>query len=653
MCGLAGALSSTPHSTPSFVIGQRMAQALTHRGPDDEGIWHDDPQGILLCHRRLSILDPSPAGHQPMHSQSGRYIMTYNGEIYNHTDLRDKLSSRTAITWRGHSDTETLLMGFEQWGILETIKKTIGMFAAAVWDRQDHTLTLFRDRLGEKPLYYGWQGNAFLFASELKAIRTHPAFANKIERRAVELFLKYQCIPTPWSIYQGIFKLRPGTLLTVSADLQEPRILPYWHPLDIMRTGQRDPFPGHDIQAIDALETLLKDAVHRQMLSDVPLGAFLSGGIDSSTVVALMQCQSVRPVKTFTISFAEQQFDEAYHARQVASHLGTEHTELLVTPEHALAVIPELGNHYDEPFADSSQIPTLLLSKLTRSHVTVALSGDAGDELFGGYTRYAQAHTWWNRIKHLPLPLRRGLSQSIQSISPATWDKATHPIFHLLPTRWHLQNAGDKFHKGAVLLECRNHHELYHALISQWHHSRHLLKEVLEPELRAELPAPLQELDAWHHMMAMDMLHYLPDDILVKVDRAAMGVSLETRVPFLDHRVVEFAWRLPLALKWRHGQGKWILRKVLERHLPVSLIDRPKMGFGIPLQLWLQGPLRDWAEGLLNERELDLEGYFDAKAIRQKWNEHCHGDRNWSYSLWSILMFQSWLKNSRSVMDQT
>jgi len=578
-----------------------------------------------------------------MVSPSGRFVIIFNGEIYNHLDLRKDLAEKSNYSWRGHSDTETLLAGFDVWGIEETVKRSIGMFAFALWDKQEQTLTLGRDRVGEKPLYYGWQCETFLFGSELKALRAHPSFSAEIDRNSLTLFMRHGYVPAPYSIYQNIYKLPPASLLTVSLQNKNPLIKTYWSGAEIARNGAKNQFTGTPEQAVDELETLLKSAVKQQMMADVPLGAFLSGGIDSSTVVALMQAQSPRPIKTFSIGFHEEAYNEAQHAASVAKHLGTEHTELYVTPQQAMAVIPRLPKLYDEPFADSSQIPTFLVSQLARSHVTVSLSGDAGDELFCGYNRYKLTASLWSKISVFPLPIRRMIAAAITSISPAVYDK----ISGVLRFR-KFANLGDKIHKGANVLCSKNIGELYMKFVSQWHEPEELVIGGREPAtILTGNVLNLDGLDDIEKMMALDLLTYLPDDILAKVDRAAMGVSLESRVPFLDHRVVEFAWKLPLEYKLRDGVTKWALREVLYRHVPKELIERPKMGFGVPIDKWLRGELRDWAEELLSEERLTLEGYLNPAPIRKKWKEHLSGKRNWQHQLWNVLMFQSWLKEQK------
>jgi len=652
MCGLVGFLGGfAAHGDSDEALLKRMADPIFNRGPDDAGYWVDAPQRIGFAHRRLAIVDLSPAGHQPMSSASGRYVIAFNGEIYNHLLLRRSLEDASmAPAWRGHSDTETLLAAFDAWGIHGTVERAIGMFAIAVWDRQARNLTLVRDRIGEKPLYYGWQGSGnnavFLFGSELKALRVHPAFEGKINRGALSLQLRHNYIPAPHSIYEGITKLMPGTLLTLSESQREPVLQSYWSGAGVARTGVAQVFGGSAEQAVDQLEVLLKDAVRQQMMADVPLGAFLSGGIDSSTVVALMQAQSERPVKTFTIGFNEEGYNEAEHAKAVARHLGTEHTEMYVTPEQTMAVIPRLPVLYDEPFSDSSQIPTFLVSQLAREHVTVSLSGDAGDELFCGYNRYQMTARLWGKIAAVPVPLRTLVAKGLTGVAPQMWNRMADGIRKVLPGALPFVNLGDKLHKGGGALASKSCDDLYLKLVSHWHDPASVVIGGHEPAtlLTGNVPE-LAGLDQVQRMMALDLLTYLPDDILTKVDRAAMGVSLESRVPFLDHRVVEFAWSLPQSMKLRDGQTKWALREVLYRHVPKALIERPKMGFGVPIGKWLRGPLRDWAEALLDESRLRQEGFFHPAPVRKLWHEHLSEERNWEHHLWSILMFNMWLEN--------
>lgn len=644
MCGIAGYWhTGTPFDAD---VLHRMAAAILHRGPDDAGTWRDDSAGIALAHRRLSILDLSPAGHQPMASATGRYVIVFNGEIYNHLELRKELQDSI---WRGHSDTETLLAAFERWGVEGTLQRSVGMFAMALWDRETHTLTLTRDRLGEKPLYYGWQNGIFLFGSELKALNAHPAFLGEINRDALTLFLRHSAIPSPYSIYTGIQKLPPGTYWQASLVRghlptgERGTLKTYWSAREAAERGQRTIFSGTDSEAIEALESVLGLSIDGQMLADVSLGAFLSGGVDSSAVVALMQARTSRSVKTFTIGFHQEGYNEAEHALAVARHLGTNHTELYVKPDEVQAVIPLLPGLYDEPFSDSSQIPTYLVSKLAREHVAVSLSGDGGDELFCGYNRYVWVQKLWRQLGWLPNSVRAALAGVLTTLPPTVWNTAFKRLDRLLPAKLRYATPGDKLHKLADILAVQSPEEIYWGLVSHWKQPAQVVKGATEPatvltstEQWARIP------DLTHRMMYLDTVSYLTDDVLTKVDRAAMGVSLETRVPLLDHRVLEFAWTLPLHMKLRDGQSKWLLRQVLYRHVPKELIERPKMGFGVPLDIWLRGPLKSWAEDLLSPERLQAEGYFHTEPIWQKWREHQTGQRNWSYDLWDVLMFQAW-----------
>lgn len=665
MCGFTGFLDRSGQTSPEQLtdIISRMTATLPHRGPDDGGIWTDPLNGVALGHRRLSILDLSAAGHQPMVSRGGRYVIAFNGEIYNHLALREGLEAASSqpdhplfdrdlpagmgagLTWRGHSDTETLLAAIEAWGVGEALKQCVGMFAFALWDRHDKLLYLARDRLGEKPLYYGWQGSTLLFGSELKALRQHPACRAEIDRAALNLYLRHNYVPTPWTIYQGIHKLPSGTYLALGGHRLTAQPVSYWTARDAALRGQMQPYAGGDGDAVSALDDLLRQAVAGQMVADVPLGAFLSGGYDSSMVVALMQAQSAVPVKTFTIGFHEREYNEAEHARAVASHLGTEHTELYVTPEQAMAVIPRLPALYDEPFADSSQIPTFLVSQLAHQHVTVSLSGDGGDELFGGYNRYFWTMNFWRRLRFLPRPLRNVLASLLTVVPPHAWNAVFRGLGFMLPAGLRYASPGDKLHKLSNILGARRPEDIYFDLLSHWKEPGRLVIGASEPQTVLNDSRQWPELrDFEQRMMYLDTVAYLPDDILVKVDRAAMGVSLETRVPLLDHRVVEFAWQLPLSMKIRNGQGKWLLRQVLNRYVPTELVDRPKMGFGVPIDDWLRGPLKPWAEALIEPKRLKAEGYFNPAPIRQKWLEHQSGRRNWCYHLWDVLMFQAWLE---------
>ncbi len=646
MCGIAGFIGDFQDSEELEARARAMAKRLHHRGPDDAGTWTEPRLGLALAHARLSILDLSPQGHQPMASCCGRYLMVFNGEVYNHIELRRELEREGFSQWRGHSDTEVMLAAIAAWGLPAALQRFVGMFAIALWDRETRQLSLARDRMGEKPLFYGRQGKLFLFGSELKALRAHPGFTADIDRDALGLMQRFAYVPSPRSIYQGIHKLPPGCYVNIDPDMErEPEPVAYWSVRQAAEQGQSDPFRGSETQALDELERVLGEAVGLQMIADVPLGAFLSGGVDSSVIVALMQSQSARPVKTFSIGFWEQSFNEAEYAKAVAAHLGTDHTELYVTPQQALDVIPRLPELYDEPFADSSQIPTFLVSQLARQHVTVSLSGDAGDELFGGYNRYFWAVEIWRKLGRVPAPLRSLMAWAITTVSPAVWDRLFGALHPILPQTLKQHNPGDKLHKLAGNMSVRQAQEVYPGLVTFWNDIQAMVPGSRDTGSIVDRPADWPRLESFQQqMMCLDALTYLPDDILVKVDRAAMGVSLETRVPLLDHRVVEFSWRLPLDLKIRGDQRKYLLRKLLYRHVPQELIERPKMGFGIPLADWLRGPLRDWSEALIEPSRMRNEGWINPEPVRALWREHLSGQRNWSYHLWNVLVFQAWLE---------
>lgn len=622
MCGLTGFFRPQGLGSGADEELSRMTLRLAHRGPDASGAWLDPGAGIALGHRRLSILELSALGSQPMISHSGRYVFITNGEIYNHVDIREELArAGDEPEWRGHSDTESLLAAFDRWGPEEALTRAVGMFAFALWDRQDRSLTLARDRMGEKPLYYGWQGDTLLFGSELKSLRAHPSFRAAVDRTQLDLFMQRGYVPAPGSIHQGIFKLPAGCLVKLDSRaragrLPDPR--PYWSLDTVAARGSRQPFDGDDRAALDALEAVVARAVASQSVADVPLGAFLSGGIDSSAIVALMQAQSQRPVRTFSIGFAEAEFNEAPYAKEVATHLGTDHTQLIVTPREAMDVVPQLPALYDEPFGDSSAIPTFLVAKLARRHVTVSLSGDGGDELFGGYTRYRRGEALWGTLRRVPRPLRAALA----------------PAFGRHYSRFVAAPAAGEF---------------YDAVMLDPHAAGIVLSSEGTPRGRSvRLDAALAERFIYEAMMKADSKTYLPDDILVKLDRASMGVSLESRVPMLDHRVVEFAWKLPLSIKVRGGETKWILKQLLRRHLPAAMHDRPKQGFGVPVYDWLRGSMRGWAEPLLDAETLRRQGFLDWRRVREIWSAHLGGTTRLGLSLWRILMFQAWLAETKA-----
>lgn len=649
MCGLTGLLDSSgrPEADLRAIVGP-MTDALVHRGPDAGGVW--SAEGVAFGHRRLAILDISPAGAQPMLSADGRFVITFNGEIYNHLDLRRALEQADAApNWQGHSDTETLLAGISCWGLDQTLRRAAGMFALALWDRRDKRLSLARDRIGEKPLYWGWAGKTIVFGSELKALAAHPEFQGEICRDALADFLSFAYVPAPRSIWRGVYKLEPGTILDIGGlprasapphplrpgDSYGPlSIRRYWSLNQAIDEGALNPICDEH-EAVDEVERVLGLAIQRQTISDVPLGAFLSGGIDSSLIVALMQSRSAHPVRTFTVGFEDNGFNEAPFAAAIARYLGTDHTEVIVTEKQAREVIPDLSRLYDEPFADSSQIPTYLVSRIAKSHVSVALSGDAGDELFGGYTRYSWAPRIWRQLARVPFPVRRLMATSISAVPGSVWNNFGTGAF---------SHTGDKARKLAESLRhARTLDDMYRSLISVWPVNS------LTPAnqtgsgiiLNDPLPACLDE-DAVARMMAQDMRAYLPDDVLCKVDRAAMGASLETRVPFLDPDVLSLSARLPTGMKVRDSQGKWVVRQVLYRHVPGELIDRPKTGFGIPIGDWLRGPLRSWACDLLSPDALKRDGLIDPAPVTRAWSEHLSGRRDWTHRLWIVLMLQAW-----------
>ena len=652
MCGLAGLLGAS--AGDAGLLG-RMAATIAHRGPDDEGVWIDADAGVGFAHRRLSIVDLSEHGHQPMHSSDGRYVISYNGEIYNHAELRAELEEENAAPesgWRGHSDTETLLQAIVVWGLDAALAKSAGMFAFALYDRRERLLHLVRDRFGEKPLYYGWVGRDFAFASELKALRAHPGFRQEIDRRALQLFASRTHVPAPWSIYRRIFKLPPAAILTVSAAApptprEEPptagsgdaslRLRQYWSYRDVVMEGLSDPI-DNEADALDQLESILGAAIRGQSLADVPVGAFLSGGIDSSTVVALYQKYSSTPVRTFSIGFHEAAFNEAAHAKAVAAHLGTIHHEQYVTAAEARDVIPLLPTIYDEPFADSSQIPTFLVSRFAKEQVTVALTGDGGDEMFGGYNRHVQAPRLWNGMQGVPVAIRAAAGKGLSRVPSSFWTGAAGLVGRPIAP-W----AGSKIQKAfRVASSARSFDDVYESFLDEWSHEGSPVSGAAVP--RAQDSGLDRKVPDEVRTMYRDAVGYLPDDILHKVDRASMAVSLETRVPFLDHRVAAAAARIPLGLKIRGGKGKHILRELLYREAPRSLFERPKAGFAVPVGEWLRGPLRPWAEELLDPRRLAAEGWFEAGILQRRWRDHLSGQRESTAALWAVLMFQAWLE---------
>jgi asparagine synthase (glutamine-hydrolysing) len=638
MCGIVGYWDK---QGASINIATKMANIIRHRGPDGSGTWIDKSKNLVLAHRRLSIIDLTEAGHQPMVSPCNRFVLTFNGEIYNHLELRIELEREGGnFNWRGSSDTETLLAALRCWGLEKTLKKLNGMFAFALWDNVERILFLARDRMGEKPLYYGHNGDTFLFGSELKSFKAHPKWQGVINRDALTLYMRHNYVPAPWSIYRGINKLPPAHFVVIKnggSEISKPQC--YWNLAKIAEKGSTN-LKQNAEQSIDELDVLLRDAVKGRMAADVPLGAFLSGGFDSTLVAALMQSQSNKPIKTFTIGFHEKGYNEAVHAKAVAKHLGTDHTELYVTPQEAIAVIPKLASIWDEPFADSSQIPTLLVSELARKHVTVSLSGDGGDELFCGYNRYTQGYQVWNKLRLLPAPMRNILANTI-NILPG---HVLESMQKILPKRLQVAHLVDRLPKLADVIRQGDGDSYYYHLISHWKNPEEIVINGKEPLTLFNNSKNTPKLPGLRErMMYLDSMTYLPDDILTKVDRASMAVSLEARVPLLDHRVVEFAWQLPMSMKYKDGQSKWALREVLYRYVPRKLMERPKMGFGVPIDEWLRGPLREWGEELLSEKRLREEGFFDPVPIRQMWQEHVSGKRRWHYQLWDVLMFQAWL----------
>lgn len=650
MCGITGCIIPAQSvSQENLTFWTRNAtSALRHRGPDDGGVWIDSKAGIGLGHRRLSIIDVSSHGHQPMVSHDGRFVMTYNGEIYNFQELRSALEANS-VPFRGHSDTEVLLAGIVNWGLEETLQRTNGMFALALWDRSRRSLHLARDRFGQKPLYYGWAGKFFIFGSSLAALRQYPDYQREIDRDAVALLLRHSNIPAPYTIYKNSWKLVPGTSLKLGENELNTQNLPepkqYWSAERAALDASDKPIPTSSGEAIvDSLDTILKTAIRKCMVSDVPLGAFLSGGIDSSIVVSIMQTQAKNSVKTFTIGFTDTQYDEAQYANKIAQYLNTEHTDLYVTAQDAQRVIPKLPDIYDEPFADSSQIPTYLVSKLASQQVRVCLSGDGGDELFGGYNRYTWSRNLQLAINSVPLSIRAWGARNLRQVPPHFWDWIYSKTPPYAPQNSRLTQLGDKLYKLAEVIDASTKEEMYWRLISQWKYPEEVLLDAREYQTRTN------QWDSWpamssftQQMMMLDTIQYLPDDILVKLDRASMSVGLEARAPLLDHSVFEFAWALPEELKIQNGAGKWIVKKLLERYIPRHLFDRPKMGFGVPIGHWLRNDLREWAEDLLLSPKLTNDGFFQNDVVNRIWSEHLTGKKNHQHVLWPLLMFQAWL----------
>jgi len=640
MCGIAGIHSPFRTSEALTNIANNMADSIFHRGPDDGGVWIDRKNNIALSHRRLSIIDTSIAGHQPMVSGSGRYSIVFNGEIYNHHLLRKLLESfNVNLKWKGSSDTEVLLETIAVWGISSALQKCEGMFALALWDSIEKKLYLSRDRFGEKPLYYGNIGRDFVFGSELKALRTHPEFSNKLDRDTLSSFFKYSHIPAPSSIFKNIFKLPPAHILCVDFERNQKQLSTYWSLEDSSKLNYKNKSNNKEL-ILSELHKKLNLAVSDQMVADVPVGVFLSGGIDSSLIAALMQKQSSQPVHTFSIGFIEAQYDESSFARAVAKHLGTKHTEHTVSPKELLDVVPKLPQLYDEPFADSSQVPTFLVSKLARNHVTVALTGVGADEVFGGYNRHLWTINPWEKMRYFPMWFRKSLSAILSAPSEKRWSQIFSLLDFIIPLRYKLRLPGLKIHKVAISLSALSIVDLYRCLTSLWSEVNSI---VLHPSKNDINLSKIEGKSSAEKMMFLDLGIYLPGDILTKVDRAAMGVSLETRVPFLNHKVVEFAWNMPLEMKIYKGKSKWALRQILEQYIPNALINRPKMGFGVPIDLWLRGPLLKWSEALLDENLIRNDGYLRYEGIKKIWLEHQSGEYNHHHILWNILMFQAWL----------
>ena len=659
MCGICGYINLSGTETNDELAARvgLMAGSIAHRGPDDAGVWVDAGAGIALGHRRLSILDLSPGGHQPMASASGRFLISYNGEVYNFKEIRRELEENGA-RFHTSTDTEIILSAIENWGLPQSAKRFVGMFAFALWDRKERMLHLVRDRVGEKPLYYGWSGGCFLFASELKALKAHQSWKYEINRDAIAQFMRYSYIHVPHTIYRNVYKLQPGTILSrrlddlrregLSTDHAPLASSPYWSFKKVFEDGTSSQYEGSENEAVERTEEILKNAVGLQMVADVSVGAFLSGGVDSSLLVSLMQSQSSKPVKTFTIGFNEAFYNEAENAKAVASHLGTDHTELYVGPSMAMEMIKRLPAVYDEPFADCSQIPVLLLAELTKQYVTVSLSGDGGDEIFAGYNRYFFGRKIYRRYGRLPTSAKKLLIGLMRILSPTEWDALFRRVYGILPRNLRQRMPGDRIYKLAEALEADTPEGMYLNLVSHWKSPTSIVLNSTEP------PDVISQRHLWpglHEfvevMNYIDCLSYLPDDILLKIDRAGMAVSLETRMPYLDHRLIEFAGRVPISMKFKDGKGKWLLRQILYKYVPEEFFEKNKMGFGLPIDAWLRGPLRSWAESLLDEKRLASEGFLHPAAVVSRWNDHLKGKANYQYLLWNILMFQAWLEVNR------
>lgn len=641
MCGIAGFLQvNGVCAEKGAAIGKKMAHSLSHRGPDSYGVWCDDSNGVVFAHSRLSIVELSNSGHQPMVSQSGRYVITFNGEIYNHIELRRQIMSHGhEIGWKGHSDTETLLVAIEVWGVKKAIQLCVGMFAFAVWDRQSKSLVLARDRIGEKPLYYGVTDTTLFFASELKCFKHHPDIKLEVDQEALCLYLRHNYVPAPFSIYKNVFKLPPGNIVELT---KTNKPISYWR-LEEKIEKSYSPQHTSDEDLINSLEKLLLNSVELQMQADVSVGAFLSGGVDSSLIVSMMQEISSKRVNSFSIGFENSNFNEAPFAKKVAASIGTDHNETYVSSKDALDIIPSIPSVYDEPFSDSSQIPTMLVSKIAKEKVSVCLSGDGGDELFSGYNRYNLVSNISKNLKIFPKFATNLAKSAIEFIPPEKIDSGFKVVQSVVPGKYRYTDVGDKLHKFAALLDCQSEDKLYQHLISHWKNPTQIVKNGLEKfSVTDVLKKDIGILSFTEKMMVCDTLYYLPDDIMVKVDRASMGVSLETRSPFLDHRVVEYAWSMPLHLKLNKTETKACLRNILYKRVPRSLIERPKMGFGVPIGEWLRGPLRDWAEAYLDKGRLQSSGYFEEAQISDMWKQHISGRRNWQYHIWDVLMFETW-----------